>query len=554
MAKMLKYREDARKSLLEGVKTLAKAVKVTLGPKGRNVVVDSGYGQPKSTKDGVSVAREISLKDKFENIGVQVLKEVCTKTAEKAGDGTTTAIVLAQAIFEEGLRVVEAGANPVEVKKGIDEAVEKICQELEKMAKPVTSHSAVEQIATISANNDVSIGKIIAEAMEKVGRDGMMTVSEGKSIDTVLDVVKGMQFDKGYLSPYFVTNGDEMTCELEKPLIFVTDKKLSATTDVVPVLEAAAEISSSAPLLIIAEDVDSDALATLVINRIKGSMPVVAVKAPGFGDRRKEMIQDIAILTGAEPTLADLGMEFKDVNASMFGRCERVKVTKDDTTIVDGSGSKEKLEARATLLRQQIETTTSSYDKEKLQERLAKLKGGIADIQVGGATETEVKERKDRVDDALHATKAAAQEGVVIGGGVALLRASRVLEGLNWSGDREIGRRIVAGACMAPATAIATNCGVQGEVVAQKVYEAEGSFGYNGLSGVYEDLESAGVLDPVLVTKTALRFAASSASMLLTTACIITDKPEPRKEPAAMDGGMGGMGGMGMGGMGGMGF
>ena len=555
MAKLLKFKEDARKAMARGIKTLAKSVAVTLGPKGRNVVIHRGFGSPHSTKDGVTVAKEISLKDPFENMGVQLIKEVAVKTAERAGDGTTTAIVLAQAIFEAGLKSVEAGANPVEVKRGLDKALEVLLLALDQMAQPVDTPEKVSQVATISANNDEVIGQMISQAFERVGKDGIMTVSEGKTLDMVLDVVEGMQFDKGYLSPYFVTDSDNMVCDLDNPYILVTDRKISSTQDLVPMLEKIFSRGTSRPLLIIAEDVDSDALATLVVNRIKASLPVCAVKAPGFGDRRKAMLQDIAVCTGAQVVSEELGMKLSDADVDVLGHAKKVTVSKDETTVVEGSGDKSALEARIRQIRAEIERSTSSYDREKLEERLAKLAGGVANIQVGGATETEVKEKKDRVDDALCATRAATAEGIVPGGGVALIRASQSLENLKLEADQAIAISLLKAACYAPAMAIASNCGRQGALIAEKIAEGKGAWGYNGLSDSFGDLVEQGVIDPVRVTKSALTHACSIAGMLLTCAAAIADKPEPKaKGPAPGMEGMGGMPGMGMGGMGGMGM
>lgn len=554
MAKLLKFKEDARKAMARGIKTLAKAVAVTLGPKGRNVVINRGFGSPHSTKDGVTVAKEIALKDPFENVGVQLIKEVAVKTAERAGDGTTTAIVLAQAIFEGGLKSVEAGANPIEVKRGLDRALETLIAALDKMAQPVDTPEKVSQVATISSNNDEVIGRMISQAFEKVGKDGIMTVSEGKSMAMVLDVVEGMQFDKGYLSPYFVTDSENMVCEFDNPYILITDRKISSTQDLVPLLEKIFSKGHSRPLLIIAEDVDSDALATLVVNKIKASLPVCAVKAPGFGDRRKAMLQDIAICTGAQVVTEELGMKLTEVDLDVLGRAKKISVGKEETTVVEGSGDKKALENRVRQIRSEIERSTSTYDREKLEERLAKLAGGVADIQVGGATETEVKEKKDRVDDALHATRAATAEGIVPGGGVALIRASQSLSTLKLEGDQAIAINLLRQACYAPAIAIANNCGRQGSLVAEKIAENKGAWGYNGLTDTFGDLVEQGVIDPVRVTKSALTHACSIAGMLLTCEAAVADKPEPKSKGSPGMEGMGGMGGMpGMGGMGGMG-
>lgn len=554
MSKMLQFNEEALKSILKGVKTLAKAVIVTLGPKGRNVVINKGFGQPISTKDGVTVAKEISLKDKFENMGAQLVKEASAKTSDIAGDGTTTAIVLAEAIYSAGVKNVIAGSNPMSVKRGIDKAVEKMNQALTKLATPVSKHEEVKQIATISANNDADIGSIIAEAMEKVGKDGTITITEAKTIDTTLDVVEGLQFDKGYVSPYFVTNPEKMTAELDNALIFITDKKLSSAKDIVPILEKVMG-KGQKPLLIIAEDIDGEALATLVVNKLKGGLPLCAVKAPGFGDRRKAMLQDIAVLTGATFVTEDVGLRLEDVGLEVLGKAKKIKIAKEETTIVDGAGDQKKVKARIAEIRAEIERCTSDYDREKLEERLAKLVGGVAVINVGAATEAEMKEKKARVEDALHATRAAVVEGIVPGGGVALLRAVKSLDSLKLTGDEKIGVEIVRLAAFAPATAIANNCGKQGNVIAEKIFEKDGAWGYNGLTDEFGDLIKDGVIDPVLVTKNALTNAASVAGLLITIAAMITEKPKPKsKNPAPSMDGMGGMGGMGMGGMGGMGM
>ncbi|MEI8124831.1 MAG: chaperonin GroEL, partial [Parachlamydiaceae bacterium] len=538
MSKILQFSEEALKSLLKGVKTLAKAVKVTLGPKGRNVVINKGFGSPLSTKDGVTVAKEISLKDKFENMGAQLVKEVASKTSDIAGDGTTTAIVLAEAIFTAGAKNVSAGANPMSLKKGIDKAVEAIVKALSAQASPVNTSNEIKQIATISANNDAEIGSIIAEAMDKVGKDGIITVTEAKGIDTTLDVVEGMQFDKGYLSPYFTTNPENMSVELDNVAILITDKKLSSVQDLVPFLEKVME-KGSRPLLIIAEDVDGEALATLVVNKLKAGLPVCAVKAPGFGDNRKALLEDIALTTGATVVSEDVGLRLEDVDISVLGKAKTVRVTKEDTTIVDGGGTQAKIKERAAQIKTILSSPSiSSYEKEKLEERLAKIVGGVAVINIGAATETEMKEKKARIEDALHATRAAVVEGIVAGGGVALLRAVRSLEKLKLSGDEAIGAAIIHQAAFAPAIAIATNCGKQGNLIAEKIYEGKGDFGYNGLTDEFTDLVKAGVIDPVLVTKSALINAASVASLLLTTAAMITDKPQPKsaQQHAGMDG------------------
>lgn len=551
MAKMLQFSEEALKSLLKGVRTLAKAVKVTLGPKGRNVVINKGFGSPLSTKDGVTVAKEVTLKDKFENMGAQLVKEVASKTADTAGDGTTTAIVLAEAIFSAGAKNVAAGANPMLLKHGIDKAVDTLVKALHEMASPVNTSNEIKQIATISANNDPEIGSIIAEAMDKVGKDGIISIAEAKGIDTTLDVVEGMQFDKGFLSPYFITNGETMSVELNNPLILITDKKISTVKDIVPFLEKVME-KGARPLLIIADDVDGEALATLVVNKVKAGLPVCAVKAPGFGDRRKAMLQDIAILTGATVITEEVGLTMEDATFDMLGRAKTVKVTKEETTIIDGAGDDAAIQERVAVIKAELATPSiSSYDKEKLEERLAKLAGGVAIVNIGAATETEMKEKKARVEDALHATRAAVAGGIVAGGGVALLRALKNLDALKLHGDEAIGAEIIRQAAFAPVTAIANNCGKQGNLIAEKVYEGKGNFGFNGLTGEFGDLFKEGVIDPVMVTISALTNAASISSLLLTTAAMITDRPKPKAKNAP---GMDEMGGMGMGGMGGMGM
>ncbi len=552
MAKMMQFNETALKSILKGVKTLAKTVIVTLGPKGRNVVINKGLGTPLSTKDGVTVAKEISLKDKFENIGAGLVKEASSKTSDVAGDGTTTAIVLAESIFKEGVKNVIAGANPMSVKRGIDRAVQAMIEELDKLSTPVSKHEEIQQVATISANNDPEIGEMIADAMKKVGKDGTITIADAKGIETILDVVEGMQFDKGYLSPYFVTNAEKMTTELSNAQVLITDKKLSNAKELVSILEKVME-QGQKPLLLIAEDIEGEALATLVINKLKGGMPLCAVKAPAFGDRRKAILQDIAILTGATVVSEEVGLSLEEVGLEVLGSAKTIKVGKEETTIIGGGGNHEIVQQRIDQIRHEMNESTSDYDRGNLEERLAKLAGGVAVINVGAATETEMKEKKARVEDALHATRAAVIDGIVPGGGVALLRAIKALEALKLKGDEKIGIDIVRRAAFAPATAIATNCGKEGNMVAEKVYEGEGPFGYNGLTDTFEDLLKAGVIDPVLVTKSALKHASSIASLLITVACMITDKPEPKTE-TPMDPGMGGMGGMpGMGGMGGMG-
>lgn len=555
MAKMLQFNEEALKSILKGVKTLAKAVIVTLGPKGRNVVISRSFGAPLSTKDGVTVAKEIALKDKFENMGAQLVKEASSKTSDVAGDGTTTAIVLAEAIYSLGVKNVIAGANPMDVKRGIDKAVDTMNRALEGLAVKVSKPEEVKQIATISANNDPDIGSIIAEAMQKVGKDGTITITEAKSIDTTLDVVEGMQFDKGYLSPYFITNAEKMTVELENALILIVDKKISSVKEIVPMLEKVME-KGQRPLLIIAEDIDGEALATLVVNKLKAGLPICAVKAPAFGDRRKAMLQDIAVLTGGAVVTEEVGLRLEEVGTEVLGKAKRIKISKEETTIVDGMGSTKQVQERIAQLRAEIANSSSDYDREKLEERLAKLVGGVAVINVGAATEAELKEKKARVEDALHATRAAVAGGIVPGGGVALLRAVKALDRLKLSGDEMIGVQIIREAAFAPATAIANNCGKPGNLIAEKIFEKEGAFGYNGLTDEFSDLIKDGVIDPVLVTKSALTNAASVSGLLITIAAMITDKPEPKKAPMPAMDGMGGMGGMGgmMGGMGGMGM
>lgn len=559
MPKMLQFNEEALKSILKGVRTLAKAVIVTLGPKGRNVVIGKEFGAPSSTKDGVTVAKEIVLKDQFENLGAKIVKEASTKASDVAGDGTTTAIVLAETLLSEGIKNSSAGANPMSLKKGIEMAVSAIIKELDSSAKPIQSPEEIRQIASISANNDSQIGELIQEAMQRVGNEGIVSIGEAKGITTTLDVVEGMQFDKGYLSPYFITNPEKMSVELENPAIFLTDKKLSSTKEIVPILEKAME-NGSRPLLIIADDIDTDALATLVVNKVKGGMSICAVRAPGFGDHRKAVLEDLSILTGATLVSEELGYSLENVVSSMFGSAKTVDISKDKTTLVDGGGNRNEVQKRAMQLKAAIENSTSDYDRGKLEERLAKLVGGVAVIHVGAMTEAEANEKKARIEDALHATRAAVAQGVVAGGGVALIRASKALDALQVKGDEAIGVEIVRKATFAPAMAIARNCGKNGEWVAEKISENEGSCGYNGLTDQFSDLIQDGVLDPVLVTKSALKHAASVAGMLITIAAIVTDKPEPKKKNVAapgaspMDMGMGGLGGMGgMGGLGGMG-
>jgi chaperonin GroEL len=548
MPKLLKFNEEALKHLLKGVKTLAKAVIVTLGPKGRNVVISKGFSTPLSTKDGVTVAKEITLKDKFENMGAQLVKEASSKTADIAGDGTTTAIVLADAIFSEGVKNVIAGAAPIDVKRGIDKGVDVLLKALDQQSNKVTSIEEIKQIATISANNDPAIGQIIAEAMARVGNDGSITIGEAKGIDTTLNVVEGMQFDKGYLSPYFINNSEKMAVEFSSAILFITDKKLSSAKDIVAILEAAQLRGGNKPLVIIADDVDAEALSTLVINKLKAGLQVAAVKAPAFGDRRKAILHDIAVLTGSTVITEELGLTIADVSSEHFGSAQTIKIFKDETTLIGGHGSSVQIQERIAQIKAELTASTSSYDKEKLEERLARLAGGVAVVEVGAPTEAELNEKKARIEDALHATKAAAREGVVAGGGVALIRAARALTSLQLPHDEQVGIEILKRAALAPAIAIANNCGMQGNLVAEKILESsDENFGYNGLEDRFEDLVKAGVLDPVLVTKSALKNAASIASLLLTISAMITDKPEPKKATGPGMEGMGGMGGMPMG-------
>ena len=542
-AKTVYFSSDARDKMLRGVNILANAVKVTLGPKGRNVVIEKSFGAPRSTKDGVSVAKEIELEDKFENLGAQLIREVASKTNDKAGDGTTTATVLAQAIVVEGLKRVAAGMNPMDLKRGVDKAVIKVVAEIKAVAKKVSSNAEIAQVGTISANGDTEVGDMIAKAMDKVGNEGVITVEEARTAETELDVVEGMQFDRGYLSPYFITNADKMEVVLEEPSILLFEKKLSSLQPLLPVLEAV--VQSGRPLLIIAEDVEGEALATLVVNKLRGGLRVAAVKAPGFGDRRKAMLEDLAILTGAEVISEDLGIKLENVSIEMLGRAKKVTITKDDTTLVDGLGDKSGIEARIKQIRAQIEETTSEYDKEKLQERLAKLAGGVAVVRVGGSTEVEVKEKKDRVDDALNATRAAVEEGIVPGGGVALLKASKVLDGMvGDNDDQTAGIAIVRSALQAPIRQIAENAGVEGSIVVGKVMEnASSTFGFNAQTEEYQDLVANGVIDPAKVVRTALQDAASVAGLLITTEAAIADAPK-KGGPPQMGGGDHGMGGM----------
>ena len=543
-AKEVKFGRDARERILAGVDILANAVKVTLGPKGRNVVIDKSFGAPRITKDGVTVAKEIELKDKFENMGAQMLREVASKTNDQAGDGTTTATVLAQAIVREGMTSVAAGMNPMDLKRGIDLAVTRVVEDLVKRSKPVSGSAEIAQVGIITSNGDKEVGEKIAEAMEKVGKEGVITVEEAKGLEFELDVVEGMQFDRGYLSPYFITNPDKMTVELENPYILIHEKKLSNLQSMLPVLEAV--VQSGRPLLIIAEDIEGEALATLVVNKLRGGLKIAAVKAPGFGDRRKAMLQDIAILTKGEMISEDLGIKLESVTLSMLGEAKRVSIDKDNTTIVDGAGSADDIKSRVEQIRAQIETTTSDYDKEKLQERLAKLAGGVAVIKVGGASEIEVKERKDRVDDALHATRAAVEEGIVPGGGTALLYATKALEGMKGANDDQTkGIDIVRKAITTPLKQIAANAGHDGAVVSGNLLrEGDETQGFNAATDVYENLVAAGVIDPTKVVRIALQDAASVAGLLITTEAAISDKPDDKAAMPMGGGGMGGMGGM----------
>ncbi|EEX85285.1 MULTISPECIES: chaperonin GroEL [Brucella] len=542
-AKDVKFGRTAREKMLRGVDILADAVKVTLGPKGRNVVIDKSFGAPRITKDGVSVAKEVELEDKFENMGAQMLREVASKTNDTAGDGTTTATVLGQAIVQEGAKAVAAGMNPMDLKRGIDLAVNEVVAELLKKAKKINTSEEVAQVGTISANGEAEIGKMIAEAMQKVGNEGVITVEEAKTAETELEVVEGMQFDRGYLSPYFVTNPEKMVADLEDAYILLHEKKLSNLQALLPVLEAV--VQTSKPLLIIAEDVEGEALATLVVNKLRGGLKIAAVKAPGFGDRRKAMLEDIAILTGGQVISEDLGIKLESVMLDMLGRAKKVSISKENTTIVDGAGQKAEIDARVGQIKQQIEETTSDYDREKLQERLAKLAGGVAVIRVGGATEVEVKEKKDRVDDALNATRAAVEEGIVAGGGTALLRASTKITAKGVNADQEAGINIVRRAIQAPARQITTNAGEEASVIVGKILEnTSETFGYNTANGEYGDLISLGIVDPVKVVRTALQNAASVAGLLITTEAMIAELPKKDAAPAGMPGGMGGMGGM----------
>lgn len=544
--KQIKFETEARRKMLEGIDILANTVKVTLGPKGRNVLIEQSFGAPKVTKDGVTVAKAVELKDKEQNNGAQLVKSVASKTADSAGDGTTTATVLTQAIVREGNKMVAAGANPMDLKRGIDLAVEAVFNDIKQSSKKISSKDEIAQVGTISANGDKEIGEKISEAMEKVGKEGVITVEEAKNLSFDVDVVEGMMFDRGYLSPYFVTNGDKMVADLDNPFILLMEKKLSALQPLLPVLEAV--VQSARPLLIIAEDVEGEALATLVVNKLRGGLKIAAVKAPGFGDRRKAMLEDIAILTGGQVISEDLGMKLENVNLQMLGNAKKVTISKDNTTIIDGSGSEADIKNRCGQIRQQIEESTSDYDKEKLQERLAKLTGGVAVLKVGGATEVEVKERKDRVDDALHATRAAVQEGIVPGGGVTLLYASRVLDTLKGANhDQQLGIEIIKNSLQAPVRQIAQNAGTEGAVVVGKLLESKDkNYGFDAQNMEYVDMFKAGIIDPTKVVRTALQTAASVAALIITTEATITEEPSDKADPmAGARGGMGGMGGMG---------
>ena len=538
-AKMFEFEVNALNKIKDGIDILAKTVKITLGPKGRNVVIDKKFGAPTVTKDGVTVAKEIELEDPFENMGAQMVKEVASKTSDIAGDGTTTATVLAQAIFTQGLKNVVAGANPTALKRGIDKSIVKVVEHLKEMSREVSGKKEIAQVGAISANNDEAIGNLIADAMEKVGKDGVITVEEAKSIETTLDVVEGMQFDRGYVSPYFVTDSETMEAVLEDPYILIYDKKISAMKDLLPVLEKVAQ--QGKPLLIIAEDIEGEALATLVVNKLRGTLRVCAVKAPGFGDRRKAMLEDIAVLTGGRVISEEAGWKLENATLDDLGQAKRVTVDKDNTTIVEGAGSTEDIKARVNQIKAQIETTTSDYDREKLQERLAKLAGGVAVIKIGAATEVEMKEKKARVEDALHATRAAVEEGIVPGGGVALLRSIKALDDLKLEGDEKIGMDIVRRALEEPVRMIAENAGFEGSVVVNNIKEHEGAYGFNAQTEKYEDLLEAGVIDPTKVTRSALENAASVSGLLLMTQAMITEKPEPEKPMPPAPGGMGGM-------------
>ncbi len=547
MAKELKFSSEARAEILAGVNVLADAVKVTLGPKGRNVVIEKSFGSPTITKDGVTVAKEIELSNKFQNMGAQMVKEVASKTSDTAGDGTTTATVLAQAIYREGVKLVTSGASPISVKRGIDRAVESIVKELKAISKPIQDQKEIAQVGTISANNDAAIGAIIADAMDKVGKEGVITVEEAKSMETTLEVVEGMQFDRGYLSPYFVTDSERMECFLEDPYILINEKKISTMKDLLPILEQIAK--SGRPFIIIAEDVEGEALATLVVNKLRGTLNCCAIKAPGFGDRRKAMLEDIAVLTGGQVISEDIGIKLESITLNDLGRAKRITIDKDNTIVVDGAGSKSDIETRVKQIRAQVEESSSDYDKEKLQERLAKLIGGVAVINVGAATETEMKEKKARVEDALHATRAAVEEGIVSGGGVALLRASKQIDTLKGEDrDEDAGAKIIKRAIQEPLRMISENAGVEGSIVIDKVLNSEGSFGYNAAKDIYEDLLEAGIIDPTKVERTALQNAASVASLMLTTEAMVADKQEDNDKAGLPNMGGGGMP-PGMGGM-----
>jgi chaperonin GroEL len=543
-AKDIRQGTDARERMLHGIDILANAVRVTLGPKGRNVVLDKSYGAPRITKDGVTVAKEIELSDKFENMGAQMVREVASKTSTVAGDGTTTATILAHAMVREGVKAVAAGMNPMDLKRGVDMAVDAVVKDIQKRSKKVSTNDEIAQVGTISANGDTEIGRMLAEAMKKVGNEGVITVEEAKSLETELDVVEGMQFDRGYLSPYFVTNAEKMLAELEDAYILLHEKKLSSLQTLLPILEAV--VQSARPLLIVAEDIEGEALATLVVNKLRGGLKVAAVKAPGFGDRRKATLEDIAILTGGQLISEDLGIKLENVTLDMLGRAKRVHIDKENTTIIDGGGKKKDITARVSQIRAQIEETTSDYDREKLQERLAKLAGGVAIIRVGGSSEVEVKERKDRVDDAMHATKAAVEEGVVAGGGVALLFASKVLPGLNpANNDQKVGIEIVRKAIQSPVRQIAENSGTDGSIVVGKLTDKnDPNFGYDAQAGDYKDMVAAGIIDPTKVVRVALQDAASVAGLLITTEAMVAERPEPKGASGMPPGGMGGMGGM----------
>ena len=545
-AKEIKYDNKAREAILQGVDTLTEAVKITLGPKGRNVILEKSWGSPSITKDGVTVAKEIELEDKFENMGAQMVKEVASKTSDVAGDGTTTATLLAQSIYREGSKLVTAGANPMALKRGIEKAVDTVVEELKKMSNPTKEQQEISQVGTISANNDLTIGNIIAEAMSKVGKEGVITVEEAKSMDTTLEIVEGMQFDRGYLSPYFVTDAEKMEASLEEPYILLHEKKISNMKDMVPLLEQIAKMAK--PLLIISEDVEGEALATLVVNKLRGTLKIAAVKAPGFGDRRKAMLEDIGVLTGGKVISEDLGLKLENVTLNDLGTAKTINIDKDNTTIVDGGGSRADLEGRVKQIRSQIDDTTSDYDREKLQERLAKLIGGVAVINVGAATETEMKEKKARVEDALNATRAAVEEGIVAGGGIALIRCMAGLDKLKLEGDDQLGVNIVKRSLEDPARQIANNAGLEGSVVVEKVKEGKGAFGLNAETGQYEDLIKAGIIDPTKVVRFALQNAASVAGLMLTTEAIVAEKPKEEPPMPPMPPG-GGYGGGGMGGM-----